>query len=166
MTINRKGFTLLEVLITLALITILSSVTYVIIDPAARFEDARNGQRASDVQDILRAILLYQNEHERQLPPEILSLIADHYYAIGTGDTCAGSCQSPDISIEDDCLDLGFLVTGGFITRLPIDPDKKIATDENTGYYLKKDENMHLEIGNCHEEAGHEQEPLEIIIRK
>ena len=56
----RHGFTLIELLIVIAIVAILATVVFVALNPVARFEDARNSRRWSDVNAILSSIKLSQ----------------------------------------------------------------------------------------------------------
>ncbi|MEK7181421.1 MAG: prepilin-type N-terminal cleavage/methylation domain-containing protein [Patescibacteria group bacterium] len=54
----RKGFTLLELLITVAIISIVVAVVYVVINPVETLSQARDGRRISEVSSIDEAITL------------------------------------------------------------------------------------------------------------
>src|SRR3954468_2289757 len=54
--LKNKGFTLIEVLVVIAIIAILAAIVLVAINPAKRFQDARNSQRKANVEAILGAI--------------------------------------------------------------------------------------------------------------
>ncbi len=53
---NNKAFTLIEVLLVIAIIAVLAAAVFVAINPAKNISDARNTQRRSDVTQILNAI--------------------------------------------------------------------------------------------------------------
>ncbi|MBI4087502.1 MAG: prepilin-type N-terminal cleavage/methylation domain-containing protein [Candidatus Liptonbacteria bacterium] len=53
---SNKGFTLIEVVISVAIITLLTVAAIVILDPARQFAKSRNTQRWSDVNVILNAV--------------------------------------------------------------------------------------------------------------
>lgn len=55
---KQRGFTLIEILIGIALLAILLALVVAAINPAARFQDARNTQRFSDITAIMDAINL------------------------------------------------------------------------------------------------------------
>lgn len=54
-----EGFTLIEILVVVALIAILAAITIIAINPAKNFADARNATRNSDATTILNAISQY-----------------------------------------------------------------------------------------------------------
>lgn len=65
---NNKGFTLLELILVIAVIALLAGAVFVAVDPAKRFEDSNNSVRSSDIDNILQAIKKYQADEEGLLP--------------------------------------------------------------------------------------------------
>jgi prepilin-type N-terminal cleavage/methylation domain-containing protein len=59
MKTQYKGFTLIEILVVVALIAILAAITIIAINPAKNFADARDASRRSDVTTILNAVSQY-----------------------------------------------------------------------------------------------------------
>lgn len=59
-----KSFTLVELIVVIAIIAIISSVVFVALDPAKRFADARNAKRHTAVQSILDAIKMHQVDND------------------------------------------------------------------------------------------------------
>lgn len=53
---NQKGFTLIEVLIVLAIVAMLSAVVIIAVNPARQFAQARNTTRWTGVNSILNAV--------------------------------------------------------------------------------------------------------------
>ena len=56
---NKKGFTLLELLIVIAILAILATVTFVVLNPAQLLAQARDSQRISELVSLKSAINLY-----------------------------------------------------------------------------------------------------------
>jgi len=79
----RKGFTLIEVLIVIAIVAILSGVVLIAVNPARQMAQARNAERSAEVNAILNAISQYQIDAQA-LP----SCIATTAACIGTGVAC------------------------------------------------------------------------------
>ncbi len=63
-----KGFTLVELLVVIAVIAILFAVVLVAINPAQRFKDSRNARRLSDVQSIVNSVVTYTADAKGVLP--------------------------------------------------------------------------------------------------
>lgn len=62
-----KGFSLIEILVVVALIVILATITIVAINPAKNFRDTRNAQRSADIMQILNAVTQYTSEQGHAL---------------------------------------------------------------------------------------------------
>jgi len=56
MRVSHKGFTLLELLIVIAILAILSAVTIIVLNPAELLKKARDSQRISDLSTIKTAL--------------------------------------------------------------------------------------------------------------
>ncbi len=156
--IFQKGFTLIELLIVIGVMAILTTVVFVALNPAGRFQDSRNARRWTDVNAILTAIKLDQVDNGGYyLDPEIeTDLTDDTYYQIGesTLSDCADTCSNPTITLQATCVDLLDLVTEGYLSDVPIDPYESTATSDNTGYYLYKFSSGQMLVGSCFEEQG------------
>lgn len=94
---RNKGFTLLEILLVVAIISILAGIVIVAINPAKQLGDARNAQRKSDVQTILNGVYQYVIDSQGRLPTigdsssEITSFIS-------ASTTCHDLTSSPSIA--------------------------------------------------------------------
>ena len=121
-----SGFTLIEVLLVIAILAILAAIVIVAINPAKQFGEAQNAQRRSDVRSILDAIHQYSIDNYGSLPSE----------SIPSGTTC--SIEGAEICLADiscDGVSLDELVADEvYLTDLPSDPSA--ATDVGTGYYI------------------------------
>lgn len=133
----RRGFTLIEVLLVIAILAILAAVVIVAINPAKQFGEAQNAQRRSDVRSILDAVHQYSIDNYGTLPSE----------SIPTGTTCvddgAAICQSA-VSCDGVNLD-ELLIDEKYLTDIPGDP--ATADDQITAYKIFQ--NTNGRVGVC-----------------
>src|SRR5687768_14743701 len=106
---NQKGFTLLEVLLVVAIIAILAGIVIIAINPGKQLGDSRNSQRSADVTTILNAIYQYSLDNNGAIPTDITTTAKE------IGATGAPSCTG--------LADLTVLTTDGkYLTKMPQDP--------------------------------------------
>jgi prepilin-type N-terminal cleavage/methylation domain-containing protein len=67
----KKAFTLLEILLVMALIGILLAIVLQLVNPRRQFGDVKNMQRKSDVLSIYTAINQYREDNRGNLPAGI-----------------------------------------------------------------------------------------------
>ena len=137
------GFTILELLIVMAIIGILASVLITAVNPGRQLARARDTQRETDLVAILSLIYQYGSEHSGGLPDTDGNPTTSNF---PTTMTCIGSGAS--------CFDLAAAGDGGdtivpvYIIELPKDPRLQSTgqpgTDANTGYEIMVDANGHL----------------------
>ena len=153
---ESRGFTLIELLIIITVLAILATVVFVALNPMARFQDARNSRRWTDINSIMGAIKLYQVDHGGSYPGDIDTITEDQYYEIGSAASCsADTCTLPGgATLQADCLNFGTLVDNGYVPSLPIDPNAAGASDTNTFYYFMKNSNKAITVGACNAEKG------------
>lgn len=77
----KKGFTLVELLITISIITILTTVGLIIYSSAG--EKARDSKRKSDLRAIAQAIEIY-NQKNRAYPPSLEDLTSEYIDSLPT----------------------------------------------------------------------------------
>lgn len=143
---HNEGFTLLELLIVIAIIAILSVVVFLVIDPLTRFEDARNANRWEAVTTILDAVKISQVDNKGYFPTTVNSTVAGSFYMIGTC-TPTSTLACTGATTTAGCVDLGSLVTSGYMASVPQDPNT--GTASTTGYYLSKTGVGVITIGAC-----------------
>lgn len=122
-TLNKKGFTLIEVLLVIVIIAILAAIVIVAINPGRQISQANNTQRRADVQTILNAVHQYSIDNRGALPADI------------TDTATAVSAAGANI-----CADL----VPTYVAAMPFDPTAAGAaytdcTTYDTGYTINTD---------------------------
>ncbi len=142
---TKKAFTLVELIIVIAIVAILAGAIFVAIDPARRLHETRNARRSSDVSTVLDAVKKFQSDNEGTHYDEIANSNEDTYYAIGTdGNGCSGTCAA--VTVDDECID--FLDMGGnYLAIVPYDP--KDGNEGNTLYYFYRSSQGGFTVGAC-----------------
>lgn len=144
-THTKSGFTLIELIIVIAIIAILAAAIFVALDPARRFNESRNSRRTTDVQTIHQALQKYQTDNDGVHYEQVDDLTAGQYFVIGTCSSGADSTCTAQTT-QSACVDISGLGSN-YLAVVPSDP--KTGTDENTDYYLTKDTNGILSVGAC-----------------
>ncbi len=99
-THKQSAFTLIELIIVIAIIAILAAAIFVAVDPARRLNQSRNSRRSTDIATMLQAIIQYQvdNSGDHIATINALPLSDTAYYMIGT-------CEDGDINSTYDTTD-------------------------------------------------------------
>ncbi|PWB39022.1 MAG: hypothetical protein C3F02_00175 [Parcubacteria group bacterium] len=140
---SKKGFTLLELIIVVAIVALLAAATFVAVNPAKRVGNAQDAQRWADVTAIADAWSTYVADNNGTLPTSSADCLVKnepcmiHNYAgsaITGGFICDASTTATLAASNKIWLDP--LVTGGYLGRIPSDPKKSSAVSTTTGYYM------------------------------
>lgn len=128
---------MIELLITMALIAVLSTVVVFLINPAQMLARARDTQRQSDLIAILSSVYQYSAEHSGALPdtdgnPET-SNFPSTPTCVGTGGGCYNLASAGEA---------GETLVPVYMSAIPVDP--KTGTAMNTGYLIYVDSNNRL----------------------
>lgn len=123
----QKAFTLLELLLVIAVIAILAAVIFFNLSPAKRLGDTESAKTLAKSKDIKKAIEAYSIANGGSLPTSISGLSA-----YGLFDICKQGQST-------NCVNLDELVTGGYISEIPIDDSADSAIV--SGYKLEYDSN-------------------------
>ncbi|MFH1712102.1 MAG: prepilin-type N-terminal cleavage/methylation domain-containing protein [Patescibacteria group bacterium] len=158
---DQKGFTLVELLIVIAIIAILAAIVYVALDPGTRFADARDARRAADIVGMLHAAKIDQIDNGGDYLADIEALTGNEVYMIGTAVAgCDDQNTVCDTNVDSDthCVDLTDLATDGYIGEVPISPDGDGTwTAAVTGYTLEvRGGSNVLTIRSCESENRNE----------
>ena len=126
---KQTGFTLIEVLLVIAILAILAAVTIIAINPAKQLAKTRDTQRSADVYSILNALHQYAVDHDAAFPIEITT-------------TNLEICRTTSVTCID-LYDLSVLTNNQeYMISMPIDPrcpyDGAYCSDNGTGYFVQK----------------------------
>lgn len=134
----QQGFTLIEIILVIAIISILAAIVILAINPAKQLADGRNSQRRADVNTILNATYQYTVDNNGTVPSGITTTPTD---ICKTG---AGSCTG--------LIDLSVLTTSGkYLVAVPTDPQ---YSGNDTSYQISKDANGRLTVSAPRAENG------------
>lgn len=136
---KQSGFTLLEVLLVVAIIAILAGIVIIAINPGKNLGDTRNSQRSADVNTIINGVYQYSLDNNGGLPP-VGTGVAISTTAIEICATNAPSCTG--------LIDLSPLTAAGkYLVSIPKDPQcgtGTVCATNGTGYKIAKDANGRL----------------------
>src|SRR3990167_2113773 len=94
-TRKSKGFTLIELLVVIAIIATLAVVVFVALDPATRFQEARNSTRWNHVNSISTAIHEFIVDNDGALPTGVSTTLQQLGTCSSGGATlCAGAAAA------------------------------------------------------------------------
>ena len=136
-----RGFTLIEILLVVAILSILLVVVFASLNPAQRLADTRDARRWNDVNQVLTAIheCLVDNGGTYATcgvaNDGVAKEIVNTGVATGCNDVCLGVDQLA--AGDDDCADLETSLVSAaapYLGSLPVDPGDAAA--DHTEYML------------------------------
>jgi len=114
---QQRGFTLLEVLLVVAIIAILAGIVIIAINPGKNLGDTRNSQRSADVNTILNGVYQYELDNNGAAPA-----VGSRTGAVAITSTLTEVC-SASASACTGLVDLNILSTNGkYLVSIPGDP--------------------------------------------
>lgn len=152
--LKSSGFTLIELIIVVAIIALLAAASFVAINPGKRVGDANNAKRWSDITAIADAYSAYLVDNSGTAPTTTPTPTVGVTYSIATttGGTTFATCAAStgNNTTTTALVDLSALVSSGHIGVIPTDPTFSYALDAyNTGYYYYYETSGKLVIGSC-----------------
>lgn len=131
MRMNKKGFTLLEILLVVAIIAILAGIVILSINPSKQFADANNTRRWADANTILNAVYQYTIDNKGAVPSTIPSFSTE---------ICRKSLGCTEY------ISLDVLTTNEkYLVDIPVDPSV-IASHAGTGYFIFRSTNNRITV--------------------
>jgi len=151
---NKKAFTLIELLIVIAIIAIIAGIVFVALNPLARFAAARTSRRWADASAIMTAIKVSQIDNGGSYVTSVAALQNGLTYMIGTSTNGGMQACSTTISTSS-AVDLTALVTGGYLGSVPVSPNGNFTyyNGSTTGYTLTKATSGLITITACDSES-------------
>lgn len=130
--LNKRGFTLIEVLLVVVIIAILAAIVIVAINPARQIAQANNTQREANVKTIIDAVHQYAIDNRGALPTGITATATN----VGSGATDIDICT---------------LLVPTYAAEMPFDPTATGAgytdcTTYSTGYTIAVDANSRVTV--------------------
>ncbi|MBP9758471.1 prepilin-type N-terminal cleavage/methylation domain-containing protein [Candidatus Dojkabacteria bacterium] len=119
-----QAFTLLELLLVIAIISVLAGIIMFALKPADRLREANQTKYLSNANDLEKAMNSYIVDNGGNLPTAFNSLSYGYY------DICRQGQSG-------NCVSLDELVTSGKMSSIPVDSDNQTAT--TTGFKLRYD---------------------------
>ncbi len=140
--VRARGFTLLEILLVVGIISILAGIVILAINPTKQLGDTRNAQRRSDVLTILNAAYQFSLDNNGWLPASTTLQV----------DTCATGTDQEICQDGGTCTDLVDLHTelvgsdSKYLVAVPRDPSVAEDADGAGGYAIVKTSSGRLTV--------------------
>lgn len=140
---KSAGFTLIEILLVIGIISILASIVIIAINPNKQLAQGNNAQRQSDVLAILDAVYQYSIDNNGTLPSSITTTATE---------VCASGVSAGDCT-TDGLVDLSVLTANEeYLVSIPNDPTG--AAGNGAGYEISQSANGRVTVSAPDAENG------------
>ncbi|MBT5338708.1 prepilin-type N-terminal cleavage/methylation domain-containing protein [Candidatus Falkowbacteria bacterium] len=152
---KRKGFTLAELLIVIAIIIIIVTIVFVALDPLTKYRNERVSSRWLDINSVIHAIKEDQRDNGGAYLSAIAKMREGVIYMVVDGstvDSCNNQNENCVTNVTDasSCVDLSGLVEEGYLGKVPISPNGFGQWGPiMSGYTLQRDATNVLHIRAC-----------------
>ena len=138
--LKKRGFTLLEVLLVVAAISILAGIVILAINPGKQLGDTRNAQRRVDVNTILNGTYQFALDNSGKVPP-----------TIPTSATCVTPatneiCRTGAISCTGFVDLASTTFQEKYLVSMPADPSATSTGYNGAGYFIAKSANGRITV--------------------
>lgn len=135
---KKNAFTLIELLIVIAILMILSGVLFLILRPSEIIGKAGNARRWTDINVLSSAIRQYSLDHGGTFPTGVTTTLSQIGTCTSGGDTNCAGASSSCVNLTSD-LSL-------YIPNIPIDPNGDMS---HTGYGVLIDSTGLIHVEAC-----------------
>jgi prepilin-type N-terminal cleavage/methylation domain-containing protein len=151
----KKGFTLIEILLVVAILAILLVVVFAALNPAQRLADTRDARRWNDVNNLLTAVheCIVDDGTSTALATCAGTYVDDEIYEVVSG-AVASACDDICTGATSDthCLNWGTTLSS-YLASVPEDPSGT-AADGHSEYLVSIDANGLVTVSACSAEGG------------
>lgn len=143
---SQSAFTILEVLISIAVIGVLAAVVILAVNPQDQLRNAQDIKRLADMNAILKAVNQFQIDRSR------LPQIEGEEVVLAESDPASKEiCRHDSTGLLYPVCDFaGYRYLGElvpiFIAKLPVDPDHDPTDTWGTDYHIWKDEDGRIHV--------------------
>lgn len=141
---KRKAFSLVQLVLVIGLIGILFAGYLTLFKPSVRLGEAGDSRRWIDVENIAKAVELYERDNH-QIPSDFSTStlsVGEKFVLCNSAGTATCDGQTTSCLVVDNTDFIGV-----YLPSLPVDPEKTSQAD--TGYYITRTSNNAMSFGAC-----------------